>query len=182
MKTLSICVYGASSDKIADQYINAAYALGQEIGRHGDTLVFGGGATGVMGGASRGTLAEGGHVIGVVPRFMGKFELLNENSGQIIWVDTMEERKRIMEEKSDAFVIGPGGIGTMDEFFQVLTMNALERFNKPVVLYNIDGYYDDLIRFMVKSREEEFIKMDLSQIVYVCGDPKELIDHLHTLL
>lgn len=182
MKQLSICVYGASSDQIANHYIDAAFALGQEIGRHGDTLIFGGGATGVMGGASRGALAEGGHVIGVVPRFMGKFELLNEKSGEIIWVDTMDERKRIMEDRSDAFVIGPGGIGTMDEFFQVVTMNGLERFNKPVVLYNINGYYDDIIRFMVKSRNEAFIKMDISKIIYVCSDPKELIEHLHTIL
>lgn len=138
------CVYGGASEKIADSHKKEVEKLGRLIAQNGLGLVYGSGGLGCMGAVARGVREEGGFVFGVAPHFMQNFEGLFECDKKI-WVDTMSERKNIMEENADIYIITPGGIGTMDEFFQVLTLKYLKRINTPIVILNLDGFYDSLL-------------------------------------
>jgi len=142
---MNITLYGAASDHIDRAYIDRVEELGRAIARRGHTMVFGGGSTGLMGAAARGMVEEHGNVIGVTPHFIHTMEPVFDRCTEIIETETMAERKTIMEEKADAFVIVPGGIGTFDEFFQILTLKVLHRHNKPIILYNINGFWDNII-------------------------------------
>ncbi len=138
----TICLYGAASDRISDDYRDDVFALGAEMGKRGHKMIYGAGATGLMGAAARGMDSVGGHVIGVTPHFMHELEPVYDCT-ELINTETMAERKNIMEKYGEAFVIVPGGIGTFDEFFQVLTLKELGRLGKkPIVLFNVDGYYN----------------------------------------
>jgi len=153
----SLCVYCASSDRLAPKYLEAATAVGAEIARHGWALVYGGGKTGLMGAVARGTKAGGGRVIGVIPDFMKARELEFTEADELISVLTMRERKMLMETRADAFLALPGGWGTLEELMEILTLAHLEVLQKPVVILNQDGYYDDLIRFNERLIEEKFM-------------------------
>ena len=154
---MKICVYGAASSLIAQSYKDAAKDLGKKIAKRGDSLVFGGGANGVMGAVAEGVYEEKGHILGVVPKFFkeANSEVSFKKCSEYIYTDTMRERKCEMEKNCDAFIIAPGGIGTLDEFFEILTLKQLGRHNKAIVLFNINGFYDELDTMMTKSIEEE---------------------------
>ena len=141
------CVYGGASEKIDDIYKNEVEKLGKIIVDNGFSLVYGAGATGCMGAVARGVTASGGYVMGISPHFISKFEEIYDCDNTVM-VDTMGERKTLMEKHGDLFIIAPGGIGTMDEFFQVLTLKYLERLIKPIVILNYNGFYDELIALM----------------------------------
>ncbi|MCD8021360.1 MAG: TIGR00730 family Rossman fold protein [Clostridiales bacterium] len=176
MDKLSICVYGAASSKIDSVFITESEKLGEEIALRNHNLVYGGGASGVMGACARGATRFGGTIIGVVPEFIDNFEKINENCTQLIRTKTMGERKEVMEEMADAFIIAPGGIGTFDEFFQILTLTELERKKAPIVLYNVSGYYDNLIQFIHSCIEKKFIKERSGEIFHITSSPKQAID------
>ena len=142
---MNITLYGSASDRIDSAYIEGVEALGRAIAKRGHTMVFGAGSTGLMGAAARGMHAARGHIIGVTPHFMHTLEPISTLCTELIATETMAERKTIMEEKADAFIITPGGLGTLDEFFQILTLKILGRHDKPIVLYNINGYWDSLL-------------------------------------
>jgi len=141
------CVYGGASDKIAQNILKDVERLGKIIVDNGFSLVYGAGASGVMGAVARGVSENDGYVMGISPHFIRKFEPIFDCDNTVL-VDTMEERKMLMEKHADIFIIAPGGIGTMDEFFQVLTLKYLKRLNAPIVVLNIDGFYDKLIAFI----------------------------------
>lgn len=176
MKKLTICVYGAASSNIDDHYIFETEELGREIGRRGYRLIYGGGATGVMGACARGVAETRGEVIGVIPDFMGTYELLNDKCDEMIEARTMGERKAIMEDRADAFIIAPGGIGTLDEFFEILTLISLDRKSAPVILYNINGYYDILISFIDSCVQQGFIRNHVKDLFRICDNPAEALD------
>ncbi len=138
------CVYGGASERIADGHKIEIERLGELIAKNGFSLVYGAGGQGCMGAVARGIKKQGGFVFGVVPHFMQDFEGLFECDKKV-WVETMSERKNIMEEYADIYLIAPGGIGTMDEFFQVLTLKYLKRIDTPIVVLNLDGFYDSLL-------------------------------------
>ena len=117
---MKICLYGSGSRKTEEIYIAETYRLGAEMAKRGHTLVFGGGDTGMMGACARGVHDAGGKSIGIAPEWIGRFEPLCEECSEFIYVDTMDERKKKFLENSDAFIISPGGIGTLDEFFEVI--------------------------------------------------------------
>ena len=142
---MNITLYGAASDRIDRVYIERVEELGRAMARRGHTMVFGGGSMGLMGAAARGMSAENGRIIGVAPHFMHTLEPLYDYCTELIHTETMADRKDIMEEKADAFIIVPGGIGTFDEFFQILTLKVLGRHKKPIILYNINGFWDNMI-------------------------------------
>ena len=142
---MKITLYGAASENIDDVYKEKVGELGREMGRRGHTMVFGAGATGLMGAAARGIRAEGGGLIGVTPHFMHEFEPIFDDCTKLIDTETMSERKDQMEQLADAFVIVPGGIGTCDEFFQILTLKYLHRIEKPIVLFNVCNFWDNLL-------------------------------------
>ena len=154
----SLCVYCASSDRLDPKYFAQAEAVGAEIARRGWALVYGGGKTGLMGAVARGTKTGGGKVIGVIPEFMKARELEFTEADELISVITMRERKMIMETRADAFLALPGGWGTLEEILEILTLAHLEVLHKPVVIYNQDGFYDDLLRMFDRVVEERFMR------------------------
>lgn len=175
---MNITLYGAASDHIDHVYIERVEELGRAIARRGHTMVFGAGATGLMGAAARGMRAEGGRIIGVTPRFIRAMEPVFEYCTETISTKTMAERKTIMEDKADAFVIVPGGIGTFDEFFQILTLKALGRHNKPIVLYNINGFWDNVISVIGTDLIKGFISPEVARGFSICETPESVF---HTI-
>ena len=177
---MKICVYGAASSLIDQSYKDAVKELGRKIAKRGNSLVFGGGANGVMGAVAEGVYEEGGHILGVVPKFFkeANSEVSFTKCSEYIYTDTMRERKLQMEEHCDAFVIAPGGIGTLDEFFEILTLKQLGRHNKAIVLFNINGFYDELDKMMTKSIDEEFITHDCKELYKVYSNPDEILDYI----
>lgn len=175
---MNICVYGAASDKIEEKYKTASEILGQKMAEHGHSLIFGGGDNGVMGAVARGVHEKGGEIIGVAPTFFDVDGILFPNCTTLIPTETMRERKRILEEKADAFVIAPGGIGTFDEFFEILTLKQLQQHNKAIAIYNVDGYYDDLLAMMKNAADKEFISDMALGLYSVFSDADEVINFL----
>ena len=177
---MNICVYGAASSLIDQSYKDAAKELGTKMVERGHGLVFGGGANGMMGAVAEGVYEKGGHILGVVPKFFkeAQHEVSFTKCTEYIYTDTMRERKRQMEENCDAFIITPGGIGTLDEFFEILTLKQLGRHNKAIVIYNINGFYDELDRMMTRSIEEQFITDDCKELYKVLTDIDEILDYI----
>ena len=141
------CVYGGASARIDKKYLDEITRLGAIIAQNGFSLVYGAGASGCMGAAASGVREQDGYVMGVSPHFIKNFEPIFDCDNTVM-VDTMAERKMIMEKHADIFFIAPGGIGTMDEFFQILTLKYLRQISTPIVLLNLDGFYDSLLALM----------------------------------
>lgn len=177
---MNICVYGAASSLIDSSFIEAGKELGREIVKRGHGLVFGGGSHGMMGAVADGAIEKNGYVLGVIPEFFNEAgaEISCNNCTEYIYTETMRERKRELEENSNAFIVSPGGIGTLDEFFEILTLKQLGRHNKPIVIYNINGFYDELDIMMDKSIEKEFITHDCKELYKVFDDIEEMLDYL----
>lgn len=175
---MNICVYGASSAQIDNVYIESSEKLGCAIGKRGHTLVFGCGANGVMGASARGAKKEGAKIIGITPSFFNVDGMLYENSTEVIRTETMRERKKLLEEMSDAYIIAPGGIGTFDEFFEILTLKQLSRHSKAIVIFNVNHYYDELISFLNKAVAQEFIKDECLKIFEVFDDVDKMLDYI----
>ncbi len=175
---MNICVYGASSSTIDEKYIKAGEKLGSLIAAAGHTLVFGGGASGLMGAVARGVHAAGGKVIGVAPSFFNVDGILYPECDEFIYTETMRERKEKMEQLSDAFIMTAGGIGTFEEFFEILTLRQLGRHKKPIAVLNTDGYFDPLIALMNNAIEKGFMTEANHRIFGVFADEQELLDYL----
>ncbi len=179
---MRICVYGAASPTIDEKYIKATESLGELLAKRGHGLVFGAGGNGLMGAAARGFKKGGAHIIGVIPKFFDSenVEAIYDACDELIMPDTMRERKQIMEDNADAFVVVPGGIGTYEEFFEILTLKQLCRHNKPIVLYNLFSYYNELNATMLSAMEKEFIKDNCKQLYCITEDVDELIRYIET--
>lgn len=177
---MRICVYGAASNEIDKSYIEAGESLGKEMGTRGHSLVFGGGATGLMGAVARGIEKENGEIIGVSPSFFNVDGILFDRCSEMIFTDTMRERKQIMEEKSDAFIITVGGIGTFEEFFEILTLRSLDRHKKPIAILNTNGYYDHLIQFLENGVRENFLKAENLELFFVSDSYTEVLDYIES--
>lgn len=175
-----ICLYGASSQNIHPDYTAGVEAFGREIGRRGHTLLFGGGDKGLMGAAARGVKAEKGRVIGVAPRFFDADGVLYPHCDEFVYTDTMRQRKQILEDRADAFAAVPGGIGTFDELFEILTLKQLGRHAKPVALLNLRGYYDPLLDLLERAIREGFLKEECRDLWAAFSDGAALLDYLET--
>lgn len=175
---MNITLYGAASDRIDRAYFEGVEALGRALAKRGHTMVFGAGSTGLMGAAARGVAAEHGHIIGVTPHFMHTLEPVSELCTELIATETMAERKTIMEERADAFVIVPGGIGTFDEFFQILTLKVLGRHNKPIILYNINGFWDNMIAVIGTDLIKGFINTKTVECFAICETPESVFEEI----
>ncbi len=176
---MKICIFGASSAHIDDLYIKAVEELGKKLALRGHSLVFGCGATGLMGAAARGFKAGGGAILGVIPEFFQEegIEKIYTDC-EIIYTDTMAERKKTMEDEADAFIIVPGGIGTFEEFFEVLTLKQLGRHEKAIAIYNIAGYFDDLEKFMQNVKERKFITFECSKLYKYLDSADAVADYI----
>ena len=157
--TKLLCVYCSSSRHLDASYVAAAEAVGREMVERGWGLVYGGGNIGLMGTLARGVKAAGGHVVGVIPEFMKARELEFREADELITVATMAERKQVMIARAHGFLALPGGIGTLEEMTEVLTLRYLGRNSHPAVFYNQNGYYDDLLRFFERMNREGFRTM-----------------------
>ncbi len=179
---MRICVYGAASPTIDEKYIKATEEMGEILAKRGHDLVFGGGGNGLMGAAARGFRKGSAHIIGVIPKFFQEeaVEEIYDACDELILPDTMRERKQLMEDAADAFVIVPGGIGTYEEFFEILTLKQLCRHHKPIVLYNLFGYYNELHATMLCAMEKEFIKDNCKELYCLTEDLDEVIRQLET--
>ena len=169
---MRICVFGAASPTIDADYIKKVEAMGREMVHRGHSLVFGGGGNGLMGAAARGVRDGGGHIIGVIPKFFADetVEEICDFCNELIEPDTMRERKQIMEDHADAFIVAPGGIGTYEEFFEILTSKQLCRHNKPIAIYNIGGYYNEVKLAMESAIEKNFIKDSCMELFFPCAE------------
>ncbi len=175
---MNICVYGASSDNINKAFIDAGEKLGCEMAKRNIGLVFGGGARGMMGAVARGVYSKAGYIIGVAPSFFNVDGILFENCNEMIHTDTMRQRKQIMEDKSDAFIMSPGGIGTFEEFFEILTLKQLGQLTKAIVILNTDGYYDEMLAMMKASIEKNFIYKKVEELYFVGDDIDEILNYI----
>ena len=177
---MNIAVYGAASSLIDEKYTKAGEELGRKIAERGAGLVFGGGANGMMGAVARGVYEKGGYILGVVPEFFKEAgsEISFKNCSEYIYTDTMRERKKEMEEHADAFIISPGGIGTFDEFFEILTLKQLGRHNKAIAIYDINGFYDEIADALYKMVEQEFITKDCAELCKVFTDVDEMLKYI----
>ncbi len=182
MKNIVICMYGAASDVIDPSYIAEGEALGRLTATKGHSLIYGGGATGMMGAFARGVKEKNGRVVGVIPDFMGDYKDIYQDCTEMIITKSMAERKEIMEDRADAFVIGPGGVGTMDEFFQIITLAELDRNHSPIVLFNINGFYDSLIQFIHHGIEQGFIRKRVLTLFSVGNTAEQVIDLIESAL
>ncbi len=179
---MRICVYGAASPTIDPEYIRQTEILGEEMAKRGHSLVFGGGANGLMGAAARGVKKGGGSILGVIPKFFENetIEAIYDKCDELLTPDTMRERKQLMEDNSDAFIITPGGIGTYEEFFEILTLKQLCRHNKPIAIFNIMGYYDGLNEVMNQAMQKNFIRENCSTLFRITDNLDELLEYLET--
>ena len=154
----NICVYCGSANGTDPIFLNAAQELGRSIAEHGLGLVYGGGDNGLMGAVARSVLENGGHVTGVIPGFLRQREAMLEKAQELVLVDDMHTRKRIMFERADAFVALPGGIGTLEELVEQLTWVQLGRHGKPVLIADVGGFWKPLLSLFAHMRENGFIR------------------------
>ena len=174
---MNICVFCASSSNIAPEFFAAATELGSLIAKNGHTLVYGGGSSGLMGAVARGVLDNGGHVIGVAPKFFDEPGVLLKDECEFIFTETMSERKAIMEDYADAYICLPGGIGTFEEFFEVLTLKQLGRHSKSIALLNTCGYYNEFNAMLTTTAERGFMSMACLELYKLCPTADEAIAH-----
>lgn len=177
---MNICVFGAASSEIDKKYKDAVGVMGERLAQEGHNLVFGAGTHGLMGAAARGFKKGGGKITGVIPTFFKEadVEVIYTDCDDLIFTETMHERKAKMEELADAFIITPGGIGTFEEFFEVLTLKQLGRHKKPIAIYNIDGYYDSLQAMLEHSIKERFLKENCKMLYGSFSDIESMIDYI----
>ena len=174
----SLCVYCGSRPGTDPAFAETARHVGQWVGAHDGQLVYGGGRNGLMGIVADATLAAGGRVIGVIPKALVEKEWAHTGCTELHIVDTMHERKRIMAEHADAFLSLPGGIGTLEEFFEVWTWRQLGYHAKPVGLLNLNGYYDHLLAFLHTSVQNGFMSDWQMELINVGTEPEALLQQL----
>ncbi len=175
-----ICVFGSSSERIDKEYLDTAESLAKSIVKKGHSVVFGAGEYGVMGATARGVTAENGTLIGVSPEFFKEMDVLYDKCTELIFTETMRERKGIMEDRSDAFIICAGGMGTFEEFFEVLTLKQLEQHSKPIIIYNVKGYYDSMIDMLNFAVKENFMSDDCNKLYTVANTEEEVFEQLES--
>ena len=177
----TVCVYCGARHGAKPAYTAAARALGQAIGERGWQLVYGGGKVGLMGEVADATLAAGGRVVGVIPETLKQLEVGHEGLHELHVVPTMHLRKQMMAERAHTFIALPGGIGTLEELYEVWTWRQLGYHDQPIGLLNVAGYYDALLRFMKHSVDEGFLARAQLDALRVSDDAEALLDELAAL-
>lgn len=172
----SICVYCGSSSGRLDAYASAAFSLAESLVSRNIKLVYGGASIGIMGMVADEVLKLGGHVIGVIPKALAHKEIAHNHLTELHITTSMHERKMLMAELSDGFIALPGGIGTLEELFEIWTWAQLGFHNKPCGLLNVEGYYDSLIKFLDHVLAEQFVKQHHRAMLIVEKNPDTLIN------
>ena len=175
---MRICVYAASSAHCAPEFLDAARELGALIARAGATLVYGGGAVGLMGACADGAIANGGHVIGIIPRFMTEVEWQHTGIAALEIVEDMRERKHRLLTDSDAVVALPGGCGTLEELAEAITLKRLGLYFNPILLLNTKNFYAPLLRFLDDMIDEKFLNPEHRAMWDVVATPAEVLPRI----
>lgn len=171
----TICVYCASSSQVKPSYFDATARLGRILSEANLSVVYGGGSMGLMGQLANSTLEAGGKITGVIPRFMCEVEWNHTNLTELILVDTMHERKEKMAQMADAVIALPGGCGTLEELLEVITWKRLGIFTKPIVIVNLEGYFDTLILMLNRAVDEHFMREEHRQMWKVVETPEDVL-------
>jgi len=174
----SICVYCGASFGKSPEYLSLAQELGRQMGRRGIRLIYGGGRVGLMGAVADATLAEGGKVIGIIPDHLQTAEVGHSGLSELKVVDSMHTRKRLMFDLSDAFVVLPGGFGTLDETFEIVTWRQLGLHDKPIVLVDHNGYWDPFLDLVDHVIAEGFARPAARQNFSIAGSVGRVFDML----
>ena len=163
----SICVFCGSSQGTDPEILHQAQILGEQLARQKISLVYGGSRLGIMGRVAAATLSANGKVVGIIPQFLKSKEVVHTGLDQLITTETMHERKMLMQEHSDGFIALPGGFGTLEELFEIITWAQLGLHHKPIGLLNINGFYDDLINLLKKMQTTGFLKPENFELLLV---------------
>ncbi len=174
----AITVYCGSSTQLEQSYHDAAEVIGKVLGEKELALVYGGGRIGLMGEVAASAAESGARVVGVITHKLVAHEQANEACDELIVVDTMQERRSIMMNRGDAFIVLPGGIGTYEEMFEVLVGRQLGDHAKPIGIVNIDGYFDPLIEMLNHGIDHKFIRDAVHQLIYINPSPENVLHHI----
>jgi uncharacterized protein (TIGR00730 family) len=175
MKIKRVCVYCASSDKVDPVYFDAVALLAEKLVENNIQVVYGGGATGLMGKLADEVIRHGGHVIGIMPNFMNDVEWAHKHVPEFHFVGDMAERKKKFLEMSDALIALPGGCGTLEELFEAITLKRLGLFTKPILILNINGFYDHLVAMLDKCIKDRFMAEKHREMWTVLENPSEIM-------
>ena len=175
----NVCVYCASSTKIAPVYFASAESLGRLLAMRGINLINGAGSIGLMGTVSNAALEAGGTVTGVIPRFMVEQNWHHTGLTKLVETENMHERKQLMAEMSDGVIALPGGCGTMEELLEIITWKQLGLYLKPIVILNVDGFFDSLLEMLQRAIDENFMRKEHRAIWQVAQTPEEALDLLY---
>ena len=177
---MTICVFGAASSEVDKSYIDTMEKFGELMAQRGHELVFGAGGKGLMGATARGVKKGGGRICGVIPEFFKDERLAHifEDCTELIFTKNMAERKATMEDRADAFIVVPGGVGTFEELFQVVTLKQLGRHTKPIALYDINGYYSKLAEFLEIAYGEKFVRQSCKELYAILDDAEEVLNYV----
>jgi uncharacterized protein (TIGR00730 family) len=174
----TVCVYCGSGSGSNPHFVEAAIALGKVFAENNIRLVYGGGSVGLMGAVAKSVLDHGGTVTGIIPDFLANRERMNPNLTELVVTPDMHERKRLMFERSDAFVALPGGVGTLEELVEQMTWQQLGRHTKPVLLANIDNFWEPLIALLTHMRANQFIRPALDVDVLKAERVEDILPRL----
>lgn len=180
MEKKTVCVYCASSALVDAHYVARAKEFGTLLGERGYALVYGGAQAGLMGAVAKAAKEAGADVTGVIPRFFNAKEIVFKDAHEIIYTETLRERKAIMEAKANAFVALPGGFGTLEEIAEILTLRLLRRHAKPVAFFNVNGFYDELLALFERFYRERFAHEDGVRPYFVSESACAILDYIET--
>jgi len=178
----AICVFCASSTTLEQHWLDLAYATGQELAARGHSLVSGGGRVGMMGTVAEGARAGGAHTLGVIPQTLVDWEVADTRSDELIVTGDMGSRKNLMIERADAVLTLPGGLGTLDELFEVWTTATLRLHSKPIVLLDPDSFYEGLLAWLGKLADTEFVRRRALEMITVVGSVPAAFDTIESAL
>jgi len=174
----NVCVYCSSSDVIDRRFFEVAHRLGTELGQRGDTLIYGGGSVGLMGEVARACHEHHGQVVGVIPESLKTAEIAYHQADELIVTETMSERKTLMFTRGDAFVILPGGFGTLEELAEVIVLKVLKYQDRPIIILNCHGFYDPLVDLFEHFIEHQFAKPKHRELYHIVTDVDQVFKAL----
>ena len=175
---MNICVYCSASDKIDPAFFQLAVDLATALAQRGDTLVYGGSSVGLMGALARTMQEYGARVVGVIPQALVAMEVAYDNADELLVTKDMRERKAGMEARADAFLALPGGVGTMEEVFEIMAARSLHLVEKPLVLLNFEHFYDPLIHLLEQMQKANFLRAGFETMVYFAPSVSDALDYI----
>ncbi|MDI6099641.1 TIGR00730 family Rossman fold protein [Actinoplanes sp. NEAU-A12] len=178
----AVCVFCASSTTLEQRWLDLAADTGRVLAERGYTLVSGGGRVGMMGAVTEGARSAGGNTLGIIPQCLVDLEVADQASGELVVTTDMAARKNTMIDRSDAFLTLPGGLGTLDELFEVWTTATLDVHHKPMVLLDPDGFYDDLLRWLGTLVDQKFVRPAAMEMLLVARTVPEAVDLIEKTL